>query len=757
MQRLITLLCVILIASIAYGQKNISVSGRITDKSNTPLQGANIYIPELQIGTVSGKDGEYHLEKLKKGRFKIEFSYIGYETEIKDIVLTDKDIFLDLELQPSAFLSQVVVLSGGRPSSQHENAIKIETISLENITSAGSPSLMKSLATIPGVDVITKGSGVTTPVIRGLTTSNILVLNNGIRLENYQFSTEHPYLVDEFGVDQVEIIKGPASLLYGSDAIGGVMNFIKEKPAVSGSIQGDATLQYHSNTNGFVSNVGIKGSKGKLQWGLRGGLKSHMDYIQGNGDFVPNTRFNQEGIKSFLGLNTRNGVFRIYYDYVGMRSGMSVKPAIALIDERGRKNEIWYQDLDLHMISSRNTLYLNGLKLQANLAYQYNQRKLKGDEPEPDFIKVDARLNTLNYEVKTSYSTSERSHFILSVQGMYQQNRNQEAPEHVLPDYDLNDIALSGLVQHDFSKLHLQVGLRFDNRIIDVPEQEMHGHSHEEEEEDEEPEEEVLEELNQYYGNISGSLGVTYEWTENLLVRANLASAYRTPSVAELTQDGIHGVRYEQGNRALRSQRNFEADLGLHFHSEKWMFDLAAFYNYIVDYIFLSPTSDTASDGQIIYRYRQNDAQIYGIEAVTEYSLKSWLSLKGSYGFLRGKQTDGTNVPFIPQNKLNIDVKWMEDNVWKFNHLFVRIGSLFAFDQVHPANFETSTSAYTLFDAGLGFTVFTGNIRMEFELTASNLLNRRYIDHLSTLKDLGYEDPGRNIMVHLKIPFIVKD
>jgi iron complex outermembrane receptor protein len=436
---------------------------------------------------------------------------------------------------------------------------------------------------------------------------------------------------------------------------------------------------------------------------------------------------------------------------------MSVLPAIMQTPKKGRKNEIWFQDLDMHMVASRNSFYFKEFKLHANLAYQFNHRRLNGDEPEPHFTLVDARLQTVNYEIKSVITTSHRSNFILAIQGMYQQNRNQEAPEHVLPDYSLNDIAISGLVQHDFDRLHFQLGFRFDNRMIDVPEQESHAHGHGEEGHEEEEEEEVLPELNRYYGNISGSFGLTYDLSEHFLIRANLASAYRTPSIAELTQDGAHGVRYEQGNRDLKSQRNYEADISMHYHSRRWMFDLAGYYNYILDYIFLSPTVDTTDEGQIIYRYLQSDASIYGLEALAEWLVLPELSIKGNYTFTRGQQSNGDNLPFIPQNRVNLEMKWQKEDLWKLGEFYIKAGSGIAFDQTNPAPFESNTGGYTIFSAGLGLSIMTGGGPIQVDIIATNIFNKQYIDHLSTLKELGYQNPGRNVMVSVTVPFGIRD
>ena len=141
--------------------------------------------------------------------------------------------------------------------------------------------------------MIAKGQGVSKPVIRGLSMNDVLVMNNGVRIENHQFSENHPLGIDDNDVERIEIIKGPASLLYGSDAIGGVINFIKEKPAPVGKILGGYRIQLHSNTLGMNNSIGLKGASKNLFGGFRFGNKTHADYLQGGGDYVPNSRFNE--------------------------------------------------------------------------------------------------------------------------------------------------------------------------------------------------------------------------------------------------------------------------------------------------------------------------------------------------------------------------------------------------------------------------------------------------------------------------------
>lgn len=753
MKYLYLLLCYSLLFSAVYSQNTYSVMGSIVDENKSPLAGANIYLPELQTGTISDSLGCFSLSNLPAGIFSLRISYLSYETVIFALDTDHKNPPLIIKMKASPIQGKAVVISGGSHSSQHENAIKIDAISMKEISKSGSPSFIESIAQLPGVDMISKGGGVATPVIRGLSTSNILFLNNGIRLENYQFSENHPYLADEFGVNQVEVIKGPASLLYGSDAIGGVINSIPENPAAAGQVQGDAGMQYFSNTSGMTGTLGLKSTYKKFSWALRGGIKSHEDYLDGKNDYIPNTRFNGKSLKAFSSYRIDRGIFRIYYEYQNMKAGLCNEGSIALITENSRKNEIWYQDLNNHFLSSKNTFFFKHYKLLINASYQQNNRKLIGHEVGDGHELVDMRLQTANLDVRNVYSKSKMTEYTLAIQTMVQNNQNNHAPNRVLPDYNLYDLALFGMAKHEFANhIHMQLGLRYDNRFVFVPEQEKSSHSHGDEE-DPEHEEEHMEELDRYYGNLSGSLGFTWEIAEDLLLRTNLASAYRSPNIAELTQDGEHGIRYEQGARNLKPQRNYELDLSMHYHKNRILIDISGFYNSITKYIFLDFTSDTTEEGLQIFRYKQNNALIYGGELIVEVLPLKSLSIKGAYSYLRGKQSNGENLPFIPHNKIKAELKWEKLLKGILNNYYLKIGVDYAFSQDKPSYFETMSPSYTLLNAGLGISFLLGGQIVELDLTAINLLNHLYMDHLSTLKELGYNNMGRNFVVSLKIPF----
>ncbi len=753
----------ILIATIfcisIYANSQSIIKGKITGKEDgQSIPGVNVYIPEIQKGCVSDDNGFYEFKTLPVGHFHIQFSMMGYSTIIKHINITKKPLEINVELHQRFIHSQEVVVSAGSYMTQHENAIKIETINAKSLSSLNNVSFWQSLSNIPGVDMISKGNAVVTPVIRGLSTSNILVLNNGVRLENFQFAAGHPFMTDEYGIDKIEVIKGPASLLYGSDAIGGVVNMIKEKNAATNTVKGDFNAVYHSNTDGYQGNLGVKMNKNDIYFGVRAGHNSHRDYTDGNNIGVTNSRFNNTSVKLNAGISKNFGKVELYYDYNKMALGMTVPPALQIVKNHQRNNRYWFQDLNNHLLVLKNTFFVKEFKINLNLSYQMNDRKLQKSIVDPQTTMVHMNLNTLMYELKVYLPTIGSSHIIVGLQGTNQENNNNKAPLHVLPDFNNNTFALYGLYQRDFGKkIHFQTGLRYDIKNIFVPDQYSTSHSNtgnskNNEQENNNDDGKILE-LKPHYSNLSGSLGATYNVGKKLLLRANFASAYRTPNMAELTQNGMHANRYEQGDINLKSQRSYESDLSTHYHSKYIRFDVATFYNRVNNFIYLSPTNEQTEHGNKIFKYMQNQANLYGIETTFTIRPSSFINIDASYSYLLGEDNNGNTLPFIPQNKIRTNIKFNINELDSFTEVNLSVGATYAFAKNNPSLFESKTDDYFTIKASVACTLPILNRKVKLSINGHNLLNTKYFNHLSTLKPLGFYNMGRNFSFSIKVPF----
>jgi iron complex outermembrane recepter protein len=721
------------------------ISGFVSSQDKSPLTGALISIPELNKSTISDTKGYYEVNNIPNGELKIQCTYLGYATYIETIHLEGNSVQQNITMKQTSIAVEEIVVSGGYLKTQHENAVKIDVLKFDPLTNLSTPNLSELLTKIPGVDMISKGSGVAKPVIRGLSMNDILILNNGVRNENYQYSSHHPLGIDEFGIEDIEVIKGPASLIYGSDAVGGVVNFIKEKPAPVGTIMGDYNLQLFSNSLGIAQNLGIKGAGKHFFGGVRVGHKNNADYLQGGGTFVPNTRFNEYSVKTNIGFTGKRGVFKLFYDYNQECLGLAEDEAVESITKRGWNPEIWYQRFNTHLLSSQNKMFFGKFILDVNAALQ--QTELMHAE-EAEEIEIEMQLRTLTYEAKLKLPSSQKSDYILGFQGFNQRNLNINDREvQLLPNAITNNYSVFGLFQRTFfKKLSIQAGIRYDWKSIIT---QSVG---------------IITDTNSYrpslqksYGSFSGSIGSTYHINNKLLVRANVASAYRTPNLAELTSKGQHELRFEVGNTQLAPEKSLEGDISLHYHIDNMSIDIAGFYNRINDYIYISPTGTTTTDGISIYKYLQSDSYLYGGETGIHFHPKhlKWLCLEGTYAMVIGKQTNGDYLPFIPAHKIKLEIRAEKEKLWSFYNVFAAINNQSVFSQNRPAPDEEATPGYSLFDISFGGQIKAGAQRITLVFSVNNILDTKYIDHLSTLKEVSMFNPGRNFVLTVKIPFTI--
>ncbi|MDX9883791.1 MAG: TonB-dependent receptor [Prolixibacteraceae bacterium] len=741
----IFMVCVMVLSGFIINAQNI-LSGKVTGQDNLPIAGATVILPDLNKGAVSNENGQFKLTNLPNGKTTVRISFIGYKPEIKTVFLTGEKKEVDVMLQESVLETEEIVVSGGYRSTQHGNAVKIDVLKLLPTEIKATPNFTEVLTKVPGVDMISKGSGVSKPVIRGLSMNDILVLNNSVRFENYQYSSHHPLGIDEFGIDNVEIIKGPASLLYGSDAIGGVINFIREKPATQRHIEGDYNLQLFSNTLGMTNNLGIKGASEKFFGGIRAGHKTNADFLQGGGEYAANTRFNEYSVKTNIGHTGKTGMFQLFYDYSQQNLGLAEEEAVEAIPERGRNCRLFYQQLNTHLLSSQNKIYFNRMKLDVNVAFQETGLAHFGEAGE---YELEMKLATTTYEARLYLPSDAKSEYILGVQGMNQVNTNVNNRETILlPGATMNNYSLFGLLQRTFfDKLKFQTGLRYDYRTLASEAVGLSGSGT------------FRPALEKNYESFSGSAGTTYYFSEDLLLRANIATAYRTPNLAELSSNGPHEARYEIGDQSLVPERSYEADLGMHYHIDNLTIDLACFFNRVNHFIYISPTETETSKGLPIYRYMQNDSRLYGGEAGIHFHPKSleWLHVEGTFSRVTGKQDNGKYLPFIPAHKVNFEMRAEKDRLLFVRDAFVSASSHTALDQNHAAPDEVPTNGYTLFNLGAGGKLSISGQTIFFGLNATNLFDRKYTDHLSTLKEVNYYNPGRNISLSLKFYFKQKN
>src|SRR5690606_10745454 len=345
---------------------------------------------------------------------------------------------------------------------QSDNVMKVERVSTKNLNSSGAITLADGIKNIAGVDLITTGTGIGKPVIRGLSSNRVLTYTQGVRLENQQFGDEHGLGINEAGIESVEVIKGPASLLYGSDALGGVLYFNPEKFAISGETHVDLSSTYFSNTLGTSTNIGLKTSGEKLRFLVRGAYSAFSDYKTGADYRVTNTRFNEKDLNTglqYLGTKFKS---TLRYNYNGSNIGIAEEVGV---QTNSKDLELTFQEIDNHILSFDNTVFFNNSSLDVKAGYLFNDRREFEDDPDTAALRL--KLNTFNYDVKYNLPQFGKFETILGLQGMFQNNRN-EGEEILIPDANTTDVGLLATSHYHLEKVDLQAGIRFDSRKIET-------------------------------------------------------------------------------------------------------------------------------------------------------------------------------------------------------------------------------------------------------------------------------------------------
>ncbi|HMI06926.1 MAG TPA: TonB-dependent receptor [Flavobacterium sp.] len=708
------------------------LSGIISDKNNQPIAGVSVYAPDLHKGTTTDAEGKYAFSNLPAGNIAIIFSFMGYATENRTVNIHQPQTTLDFVLQESIHQMDEVIVSTAFNRLQSQNVMKVEHENLKSIQQKGVSTLIEGLATIPGVSQISTGASIGKPVIRGLSANRVLVYSQGVRLENQQFGDEHGLGLNDSGIESVEVIKGPASLLYGSDALGGVLYFNPEKFAESNTFKGDFSQQLFSNTLGSSSSLGLKGSTENWKFLARGAYAIHSDYEVPDGNRVTNTRYNETDLKSGIGYSNSKFSSVLRYNFNRLDLGI---PENGIAQQSDSKSTLFpRQAVDNHIVSLHNNIFFGSSTLDADFGFIANDRSEFEDS---NVAVLHMKLQTLNYDLKYHLPKFGKFETIVGIQGMNQTNTNS-GEEYLIPDAETNDFGVFGTANYEWKSNVIQAGLRYDNRKVTS---ETHGIL---------GEEGYFEAIDKSFDSFNASVGYKTDLAEDFAMRLNLASGFRAPNLAELTSNGVHeGTnRYEIGNNNLETEQNFQTDLNLEYKNTHFEFFINGFYNHINNYIYTAPTGEIIEDNDV-FNYVQADAVLYGGEAGIHFHPHplDWLHFESSFETVTGKKQNGDYLPLIPANNWNNTLR-TEFNIknWLENG-FARLNVTTTFSQDNVSGFETRSNDYTLVNFGLGGKIKLGKTAFEVNLNGNNLFDKTYIAHLSRLKTDGIPNIGRNVVL----------
>jgi iron complex outermembrane recepter protein len=759
------------------------ISGKVIDLENgEPLPGAEIYIHELVTGTITDVNGNFRFQDLKPARYHIHIKYIGYESIFEYINLNQDIDGVIFPMQRSSLeLKEIIVESDPFKTGPVEKSLTVESVTAGFLQKNPGGTLMNSLQKLPGINSINLGVGIAKPVIRGLSFNRVIVADRGIKQEGQQWGADHGLEIDQFDPEQVEIIKGPASLQYGSDAMGGVIIINQPYLAEKNTFDGELISIYKSNNHLYGASGMVRGNREGKVFQIRLSGQDYGDYhvpadnFTYNGYVLPienqtliNTAGRELNFSGMFGLKKDWGYSTItlsnYHQNAGLFPGAVGIPREYQLEDDGDHRNIDYprQIINHFKVISNSNILIGDNWLEMNLGFQHNDRKeeglphVHGYAPTPDGnLALGLDLYTLTANIRYNQVVNEGIKRIFGFQYQYQDN-DFAGFEFLLPAFTANAAGVFIHEQHDIGELFsLNGGLRFDygdRNIIEHFEPDFST---------ENPSDSTMRNpvINATFYNLSGALGLSYYPSHYLNLKLNLGSSFRMPTAAELSMNGIHHgtFRHERGDPGLKSERGWQADFNLSYHRHDFLVSLSPFFNFYKDFLYLRPTvefSDLPGGGQI-FEYTQNDAIYTGGELVADYHFMENVHMELNLEYIWNFNLDtGLPLPFTPpfsalaeiEYRIPISAKILEKTYFQF-------GGRYTAPQRRVDRNENPTDGYFLVYLGAGTEMTIKKQKIKWILNIQNLLNTSYMNHLSRYRWLNLPEQGQNISISIVLPF----
>jgi iron complex outermembrane receptor protein len=661
-------------------------------------------------------------------------------------------------------LKEVMVTGAVGDMKMKESPLPITMLHAKELRQLSSTNFIDALAKQPGMAQITTGSGISKPVIRGLGYNRIVVVNDGIRQEGQQWGDEHGIEIDGNEVGSVEILKGPASLMYGSDAMGGVLVFKGMPTPPEGTVKGGVNAEYQTNNGLIGASFNIAGNQKGFTWDARYSEKHAHAYKNRFDGYVPNSQFGERAFSLKTGLMGSWGFSNLKFGYY------NINPSIVegerdtvtgeLLSENGDlmtyRHGLPYQRVYHFKAVSESFINLSSGYLKVIAGYQQNRRQ--EFEESPDEYGLYLQLHTLNYDVR--YVSEEKSgwKFSTGVNGMGQKSLNL-GDEFLIPDYTLFDAGVYATASKSLARWNLSGGLRFDYRYLNAKGLEEDGVMR-------------FEDFTRHFCGVTGSIGATCEVTEHLDVKLNLARGFRTPNISELSSNGVHegSLRYEIGNHNFKSEYSLQADLGLNYATRYFELHGAVFANHISNYIYLHRIDSIIEPDLMTFAYAQGEAMLFGFEGSLDFHPLHSLHFGAAFSYVNAQllhqPVEMKYLPMTPAPRLSADVKYeLTHDGQVFNNAYVAVQADWYLKQDHyfaAYDTETMTPSYLLLGVSVGTDVLIkGRKVAELHLIVDNLTDVCYQNHLSRLKyaDVnvvtgrrGVFNMGRNFVFKLTVP-----
>ena len=759
-----------------------SLSGRVIDTGGTPLAGANVTVPALDRGAVTGAEGRYRLPDLPSDTLTVAVGFVGYNPVTQRVDLRRGDQILDVTLNESLeTLGEVTVQEDGVQEKLTRAPQSIAVLDAEALDAARGQTLGETLDRLPGVTTLSTGPSIQKPVIRGLHSDRVIVINKGVPQEGQQWGAEHAPEIDPFSGARIEVVRGAAGVEYGAGAIGGVVRIEDEALPRTPGWEGQVSASVFSNSRQAAGSLELEGSPAvvpglgvRAQASLRrAGDARTPDYVLGNTAFFERSAEVAAGLaRGALDLEAHASHFATD---LGVYRGahFNTFDALESVFEAGRppvEYDFDYsigapkQDIAHDILALRGRLDLGaGARAEAQYAVQRNRRqefdadRIGGRDPlaRPAF---DLLLTTQTLDAKAQSRVVRMlggdAFGVVGLHGMTQGNRSEVG--YLIPNFRSHDGGVWTRATWARGPFTVETGARLDGRRLQAFPRETDGRG------------EFVETVRTWTG-ASGALGAIWQFADSWSLGANASAAWRPPSVNELYSFGIHHgtAQFEIGDPDLGTERSLGIDATLRHVGPRIALEASAYATRIADYLYLDPQDEIVVTVRGVFpefRHRQTDARLLGFDGALDVAVGHGFSFGLTTAAVRGTDTDRAEpLLAMPADRLGLtsgygfpsfgalrtpEVELSATLVREQDQFPVRLdteGDAVAVDYVAPPG------GYALLSAGLSSELRLGATTVRLSLDIENILNTRYRDYLSRYRYFAH-DPGRNVVLRLQVP-----
>ena len=758
------------LSSISLHAQISDLTGVVYSTDEIPVPYANLTLQELSIQTKGDINGKYSFNSLPFGEYHITVIRDGFSSKTVKISLNQEEIKYDIVLEKSLFETPTIDVTGSfAPVDISNSTYSVSSISARTLSRIRGENIASTIQNIPGINNFSTGNSIGKPVIRGLTSQSVLVVQDGVKHESQQWGDEHAPEISLFDLDRIEILRGPASLLYGADGIGGVINIIS-KPIQFSSMNKPVTYG-NLDLNGFSMNSEGAGNimlgTGTTNFGIKGfaGYRKGGNIKTPDGELLINTPEGETTIQGGQLFNSSNKEFE-----GGVKLGFKGKFGIVNAGYQNFNRELQLHDdpsedpyatpnqklVTDHFEASGNIYFNKKLQLEPVLSYESQRRKEfeSVGEKEIDNAALNLLLKSFIADVKLNHNLTKEINGAVGLSYETQQNQTL-GYEKLIPNFSAGAFGIYLMEKMEKKYFTFSLGGRFDSKNENIKETVF------ETDKSGNPVKVVSpNDLN--FNSFSGSAGIVFKPLSNLDVFTNAGSGWRPPSEFDLYADGVHeGTgRFDVGlitqDSALNPdpERSLNLDLGTRIRSKYVNAELSFYRNQVNNFIYPSPTDKTDPEsGLPVYNITQASSSFIGYEYNIQVQPFDWaiISFLGDYVKTKNNATSEP-LPFSPPAKNIISIKFQENNIGSIYNPYVNFSAKVVSSQNEVDPLEGTSEGYTLMSAGTGFDFVLSKAIASVDLSVSNLANVKYTDHLSRFRYYAM-GPARSFNLKFTVPF----